>query len=331
MLSDDAFVDVPPLTASHALTQWQLTPALDLALVATLVVYAWGMVRVARRHPTNRWPWVRALAFTAGLAVVAVSVDSAVGVYDDTLFADHMVQHLLLISVAPPLLVAGRPVLLLLHASRNPLHTWTKRVLRSRVMTALTFPLVGAGLYTAVVVGTHLSSFMSLTLTHPLVHQGEHLLYLVAGYLFFLPVIGGEPIRWRLTFPAQFALLGYAMAVDAFTGVVLMETNYVMFPEYAAEPRTWGPSLLDDLHLGGATMWVGGDAIMAVVLLVLVAQVMRGRRTMDNPRWLEQARVGALLGRAGWRRPPCAGRRRGRRRARGLQPAPGCPGRTGAR
>ncbi len=293
MHSGDA---VPPLDAHQVLTSWQPTAVLDLALLVSMALYVWGMVRVDRRHPRHRWPWWRGLSFAAGLATIAVSVDSVIGAYDDLLFADHMVQHLLLISVAPPLLIAGRPALLLLHASRNPLHTWSKRVLRSRVMTWLTFPLVGAGLYTAVVVGTHLSSFMSLTLTHPLVHQGEHLLYLVAGYLFFLPIIGGEPIRWKLSFPAQFALLGYAMAVDAFTGVVLMQTDYVMFPEYGAEPRDWGPSLITDLHVGGAIMWVGGDVLMTVVLLVLVAQVVRGRRSMDNPRWLEQVRVGALLG-----------------------------------
>ena len=287
---------LPPLGVHQLVTRWEFTPWPDLALAITLVVYLWGMWRVARAHPTRPWPWWRTLTFLAGLAVIVVAVDSSIGVYDDELFSDHMVQHLLLLAVAPPLLLVGRPVLLLMHASRNPLHTWTKRVLRHPVTTAVTFPLVGMGLFVAVVVGTHLSSFMSLTLSHPLVHQGEHLLYLVTGYLFYLTVIGGEPIRWRLTFPLQFGLIAFAMAVDAFTGLVLMQTNYEMFPEYAALHRTWGPSLLADLHLGGAIMWVGGDAIMTVVVLVLVLQVVRGRRRMDNPRWLEQVRVGTLLG-----------------------------------
>src|SRR5665213_1279708 len=285
-----------PLGVHQFVTRWQFTPWLDLVLAVTVAAYLWGMLRVARAHPARPWPWWRALTFLAGLVVIVVAVDSSIGVYDDQLFADHMVQHLLLLAVAPALLLAGRPVLLLMHASRNPLHTWTKHVLRHPVTAAVTFPLTGMCLYVAVVVGTHLSSFMSLTLTHPLVHDGEHLLYLVTGYLFYLTVIGGEPIRWRLTFPAQFALIAFAMAVDAFTGVILIETNYEMFPEYAALHRTWGPSLLADLHLGGTIMWVGGDAIMAVVAVVLALQVVRGERRMDNPRWIEQVRVGTLLG-----------------------------------
>ena len=74
------------------------------------------------------------------LAIVVIATESGIGSYDDVLFWDHMVQHLLLLMVAPPLLVVGQPATLLLHASRNPLHTWAKRVLRSRVLAAITWP-----------------------------------------------------------------------------------------------------------------------------------------------------------------------------------------------
>ena len=287
---------LPPLGLHSLIGLWQFTPWLDLAVLISLAAYTWGMATVARAHPARPWQWWRGLAFLGGLAVIVVAVDSSVGAYDDELFAAHMAQHLLLLAVAPALLLAGRPALLLLHACRNPWHTWTKNALRHPIVNALRFPPLGMALYVAVVVGTHLSSFMNVTLNNPLVHDGEHLLYLATGYLFYLTAIGGEPIRWRLTFPAQFAMLAYVMAVDAFTGVVLMQTNYVMFPAYAAIHRTWGPSLLADLHLSGAIMWVGGDAIMALVLLTLALQVIRGTRPMDNPRWIEQVRAQTLLG-----------------------------------
>ena len=75
--------------------------------------------------------------FLAGLAVVVFATESGIAVYDDVLFWDHMIQHLLLIMIAPPLLIFGQPFTLLLHASRNPLHTWAKRVMRSRVVSFL--------------------------------------------------------------------------------------------------------------------------------------------------------------------------------------------------
>ena len=108
-----------------------------------------GVLRVRRRHPARPWPLYRTALFLGGLAVVVIATESGIGSYDDVLFWDHMVQHLLLLMVAPPLLVTGQPATLLLHASRNPLHTWTKKVLRSRVVAGLTWPPFGVALYVA--------------------------------------------------------------------------------------------------------------------------------------------------------------------------------------
>src|ERR1700691_4349329 len=103
-------------------------------------------------------PVVTAL-FLAGLAVIVIATESGVGSYDDVLFWDHMIQHLLLLMVAPPLLVVGQPATLLLHASRNPVHTWTKKLLRSHVVTWITWPILGTAMYAGVIVGTHLTGF----------------------------------------------------------------------------------------------------------------------------------------------------------------------------
>jgi len=79
--------------------------------------------------------------------VIATAIQGSDGVYDDVLLCAHMVQHLLLIMVAPPLLVYGRPVTLLLHATRNPWHGWVIRVVRSTTVTALTWPPFCVALY----------------------------------------------------------------------------------------------------------------------------------------------------------------------------------------
>src|SRR5262249_4706467 len=162
-----------------------------------------GPGRVRRRHPARPWPWWRTGMFLAGLAVVVLATESGIGAYDEVLFWDHMIQHLLLIMIAPPLLVVGQPFTLLLHASRNPLHTWAKRAMRSRAVSFLTWPPFGLVAYTVTVVGTHLTALTGLILRDPVLREAEHVLYLAVGYLFFLPLLGREPIRWQVSYPIR--------------------------------------------------------------------------------------------------------------------------------
>jgi cytochrome c oxidase assembly factor CtaG len=284
-----------PLTAHTAFTEWQFAPVVTAGVGLLAVLYLIGVVRVRRRHPKNPWPVLRTLSFLLGLAAIVIATQSSIGAYDDVLFSIHMVQHLMLIMVAPPLMVAGRPVTLLLHASRNPVHSWTKAIIRSRVVTALTCPPVAAVIYAATIVGTHLTGFMNLTLQHEQLHNAEHILYLVAGYLYFLPLLGSEPIRWKMSFPTRFLLLALSMPIDTFVGVVLLQANKELFPAYAKTGRTWGPSLLSDLHLGGAVMWVGGDAIMFLLVLCVFMVFLRDKRAHGSMGdWLEGARSQAL-------------------------------------
>jgi putative copper resistance protein D len=280
----------PPLTGHTALTTWEFAPVVTAGLVVVAVGYLALVWRVRRDHPVRPWPVARTFSFLAGLCVIAVATQSSIGAYDDVLFWVHMWQHLLLLMVAPPLLLLGQPITLVLHATRNPVHTFVKQIVRSRIVSGLTFPPFGVALYIVTVVGTHLTSFMNVALTHAVAHDAEHALYLVAGYLYFLPLIGREPIRWRLSFPTKLFLLVLAMPVDTFTGVVLNQTNHELFPAYVGR-RDWGPTLVGDLHAGGAVMWIGGDAIMLVMVLALFAGVLRGRAQLDAGRWLEAART----------------------------------------
>lgn len=286
---------LPPLDAHTALTGWSFVPQITAGLAVTALLYAWGMWRVWRRHPARPWPAIRCASFFGGLAVIAVATQSSIGGYDEVLFSAHMIQHLLLIMIAPPLLIAGQPVILAMHASRNPVHRWVRSLVRSRVVSLLTWPPVALALYAAVIVGTHLTSFMNLVLENEVVHDLEHLLYLVTGYLFFLPILGSEPIRWRLSYPARLFLMAMAMPVDTFTGVVLGMTNTEPFPAYLDQPRNWGMTPVADLHLGGAIMWVGGDAFMVFLMAVLVIGYTRqGSGAMGLGNWLEGARAQSL-------------------------------------
>src|SRR3984885_14781439 len=229
---------LPPFSWGEAATNWQFAPIVTAFTALLAAAYLWGVIRVRRRHPRRPWPLHRTILFVLGLLVINLATQSGIGTYDGTLFWDHMVQHLMLLMIAPPLLVTGQPMTLLLHASRNPLHTWVKRVLRSGPVHAFPAPASGA----------------------------ERPLFLVVGYIYFLPLIGKEPIGWKVSFPVRLFLLFIAMPVDAFTGVVLGSETSMPFTAFSA-PRTWGPTPLEDIHLGGAVMWVGGAAIMFVLIL----------------------------------------------------------------
>ena len=298
---------LPPVTVVELVSRWQFAPVVTAFAVLAAGLYLWGVLRVRRRHPARPWPWYRTALFLGGLAVIVIATESGVGSYDDVLFWDHMIQHLLLLMVAPPLLVVGQPVTLLLHASRNPVHTWTKKLLRSHVVTWITWPPFGVALYVGVIVGTHLTGFMNVVLSNDTVHEAEHVLFLVAGYLYFLPLIGREPIRWRVSYPSRIFLLFLAMPVDAFTGLVLGSESANPFPLLARDRPSWAPSPLTDVHIGGAVMWVGGAGLMFAAMMAVFFAWSR-----------ETAR--ATAGWAGSR--PRAGRTSPRGSARTRRPAP---------
>jgi cytochrome c oxidase assembly factor CtaG len=282
---------LPPFGWRAVLTQWQPAPAVAVSVAALAVLYLWGVARVARQHPARPWPRWRTGVFLAGLAVVIVALQSGIGSYDDVLFWDHMVQHLLLIMVAPPLLIIGQPITLLLHASRNPLHTWVKRAVRSTVASFLTWPVFGFAAYAATIVALHLTSLANLITRNQVAHDAEHVIFLVVGYLFFLPIIGSEPVRWRLSYPTKLILLFLIMPVDTFTGLVLGYGNRGTPGLPAGARPRWAESATADLHAGGAAMWVAGDALMFAMMMVVFWMWSTDSRTETRSRgWLETAR-----------------------------------------
>jgi cytochrome c oxidase assembly factor CtaG len=299
---------LPPFGWSAVVTQWQFAPVVTVLAVASAALYGWGVVRVARRHPARPWPPWRTGLFAGGLAVIVIATQSGVGAYDDVLFWDHMVQHLMLLMVAPPLLIAGQPMTLLMHASRNPLHRWTKRALRSRVASFLTWPVFGAVAYTGAVVAAHLTSLANLVETNQSLHDAEHAAFLIIGYLFFLPILGREPIRWRLSYPMRFIILVLIMPVDTFTGLVLGYGG-AGTAGLATGPRpAWAPSPVADLHAGGAVMWIGGDGIMfGLMMLIYLMWSLDERDPASGRGWLERARKASMASLVAAHQPAGAG------------------------
>ncbi len=286
---------LPRFGLAAVLTQWQFAPIVTALVALSVGLYLWGVVRVARRHPARPWPAWRTAAFLGGMLVLVVATQSGIGSYDDLLFYDHMIQHLMLLMVVPPLLIAGQPLTLLLHASRNPLHTWVKRVLRSPVASFLTWPVFGAVAYALGVLAAHLSGLANYFERNQTAHNAEHALFVIIGYLFFLPLLGREPIKWRLSYPIRFFVLVLLMPVDTFTGLALSYGS-ASSPGVPSGPRpAWAPSPVNDLHLGGAVMWIGGDGIMFVLMMLVFLMWSRDERAaVSGHGFFERARQANL-------------------------------------
>ena len=217
--------------------------------------------------------------------VLLISVHSSIEVYGHALLWVHMIQHLLLIMVVPVLLIWGQPT-----------HLGWRRALGSRLARWLTFPVLTLGLYTGVLVLTHLTGFPELMATQPWAQHLEQLLYLLSGYLLFWPLVSSAPSPWSIPHIVRFALLGVAMGADTLVGVALMLTGHPLAPSTALMRPGWGPSLLEDQKLSGAIMWVGGDSLMMLLMLAVIAQWSATGSRARLGDWLESARRQSLAG-----------------------------------
>jgi putative copper resistance protein D len=262
--------------------------AFDIEVWLPVLLAAWGylvLVRsVDRAHPATPVPRKRVWCWLGGLGVLLVATQSAIGLYDTTLFTVHMVQHLLLTMVAAPLLLLGAPVTLLLRAAAPEVRAdWILPVLHSRVVRWLSHPLVAWVQFAAVMWVSHFSPLFDAALEDPLVHLLEHALYLASGLLFWWPVVGVDPAPRRLPHPMRIGYLLVGMPFSSFLGLAIFSATAVLYPHYATLVRDWGQSPLEDQQWAGGIMWAGGDLVffLAVVLAVgawLRAEEVEGRR-----------------------------------------------------
>jgi cytochrome c oxidase assembly factor CtaG len=271
------------------LLDWSFDPTVVLPLALAAALYVQAVRQVDRAHPSNPVPRRRLMAFIAGLLAIELALESPIERYDTTLFSVHMVQHILLVFVAAPLLALGAPITLLLRVVRPDVRTGVVLpILHSRVVKVLAFPVVAWVLFAAVMWGTHFSPWFDAALEDPLVHQLEHVAFLGAALLFWWPVIGLDPSPWRMAHPVRVLYTFLQMPQNTFLSLAIFSATQPLYAHYATNVRDWGPSALADQQAAGAIMWVIGDLAFVSSLVLLVVAWMRAE---DRTAAADDARV----------------------------------------
>ncbi len=268
-------VPAAPPTLANLLLGWRFDPVVAFGLVLAGVAWVLLVARVGRMHPTYPVPLRRTAAFLGGLAAIAFALLSGIERYDTTLFSVHMVQHLLLMLGAAPLIALSAPVTQLLRAA-SP--AWRRRligVLHSGPVAALGHPVVAWVTFTLVLWVSHFSPLFDAALENALVHDAEHIAFLGAGLLFWWPVVAADPARRRLTYPVRALYLLLQMPPSSFLGMLITFANAPLYPHYATLGSPYGIDALADQQVAGGIMWLAGDVVFIAAILIVVAAWMR--------------------------------------------------------
>lgn len=264
-----------PTIVSLAL-DWTFEPLPTLGIAGATAWWLWAVRRVDSLHPANPVPRSRTIAFLAAMLALAFALISGIGRYDTSLFSIHMVQHVLLMLVAAPLIALSAPITLILRlASGHTRRRWILPFLNSRPVRFLTFPVTDWVIFTGVMWASHFSPLFNAALEDPTVHDFEHALFLTTALLFWWPAVGMDPAPWRMGHPVRIVHVFLQMTQNTFLAVVILNVPTVLYAHYATLVRPWGPSGIDDQRLAAGIMWLAGDLIFLTAIMVLVAGWMR--------------------------------------------------------
>jgi putative membrane protein len=259
-------------TAANLLLGWTFEPLPTIGILVTIWWWLRAVRRVDKAHPNNRVPRRRTVAFLAGMAALAFALLSGIDTYDTTQFSIHMVQHVLLMLVAAPLLALAAPVTLILRvSSAETRNRWVFPILHSRVVRFFGHPLVAWLMFTIMLWVVHFSPVFDAALEDPLVHDVEHVLFLTGALLFWWPAVALDPAPYRMSHPARIGYLFTQMTQNTFLAVVILNATVVLYPHYASLGEPWGVVALDDQQLAAGIMWIAGDAIFLTAILAVVA------------------------------------------------------------
>jgi putative membrane protein len=253
--------------ASPAYEPWAIA-----ALAVSALLYAIGVARLWRKAGVGRGiSRAHATRFALGWITLAAALLSPIDAWGDALFSVHMVQHELLMVVAAPLLVAGKPLeagawALSRDAQRVLAHLIQTRALRA-AWRVLTEPLGAWALHALALWTWHVPVFFQAALEHEGIHVLQHASFLASALFFWWSIVGREPRRDGSAVASLFTTMLHTGAL----GALLTFAPTVWYAHYAGGSREWGLSPLEDQQLGGLVMWVPAGMAYIVAALAIVA------------------------------------------------------------
>jgi len=275
------------------LSSWSIEPKIAFGLVALLILYLRGWFILHRSSP-NRFPVWRAAAFTGGLITFWLAIASPLDAFSGLLLSAHMVQHLLLMSVAPPLILLGTPFLPMLRGlprkfardGVGPFLVWP--ALR-RAGNAITHPLNCWMIMAVTLCAWHVPAAFDLALRSPAWHKLEHVCFFGAALFFWLPVVRPFPLRphWPLWSVPLYLLV--ADLLNTALSAILTFSDHVLYTYYLGVPRLFGTTGLTDQSCAGVIMWVPGSLVFLIPAALIAIESLSSRRLLVRPQRVERS------------------------------------------
>ena len=260
--------------------EWSPPIILTGTLIVCGVVYVRGWVAI-RKTRLVQFPWWRLWAFLLGLAVIWVAIASPLDGFADALLSAHMVEHLLLMSFAPPLLVLGCPVVPLLRGLPRGVTIYLLGpLMRMKALRSLghfmIVPLVAWLAMNLVFLGWHVPAAYDFALEHEHWHDFEHICFLGTSILFWWPLIRPWPMREDYHF--GWLMLPYLVMADIVNTALsafLVFCDRPVYGYYLKETNVFNVSPLSDQRAGAVVMWVIGSLVFLVPAIVLTVRLLQ--------------------------------------------------------
>jgi len=264
-------------TVADLFSDWDVPWIVTSGLCAVSIIYVRGWLRLRRTRPAY-FSAGRLAAFLGGIVALFVAVASPLDTFSESLLFMHMAQHFVLMSVAPPLIVLGAPVVPMLRG----LPRWMIRALQPLFVTRA-FPVTGRFLtrprvawlaMNASYIGWHIPRAYEFALASENWHNFEHACFFFTNLIFWWPIISPWPSR---PLPSRWILIPYLLLADVVnTGIsaFLCFAGRLLYPSYDAIPRPFGLSALNDQAAAGAFMWVCGSMMFLLAVVVVITPIL---------------------------------------------------------
>lgn len=258
-------------------------PLVGLSLALIVYLRGWWIARRTRAHEMPVW---RAVCFVCGVVSLWIALTSPIDALDDYLLAAHMLQHFILMSIAPPLIVLGAPLVPMLRGLPRIVIRGLRPVFQARwihgIARAITHPVFAWVAMNFAYLGWHVPALFETTFRSERIHDFEHVCFFATSLLFWWVVISPWPTRARWP---RWAMIPYLLSADVLNTVVsatLAFAGKVLYSSYAEAPRVCALTPLKDQVAAGAEMWVLNSTVMLIPAVVIAVREL-------SPRFLVQA------------------------------------------